>query len=41
MGWVPGNVFGTVVDGLDRMAEACHDLWLRGVEGETLSYARA
>ena len=41
VGWVPGNVFGTVVDGLDRMAEACHDLWLRGVEGETLSYARA
>lgn len=40
VGWVPGNVFGTVVDGLDRMAEACNDLWLRGVEGETLSYRR-
>ncbi|OIV38314.1 hypothetical protein BIV57_06535 [Mangrovactinospora gilvigrisea] len=40
-GWVPGSVFGTVVDGLDRFADACQDLWRRGAEGETLSYRRA
>lgn len=40
-GWVPGNVFATIVDGLDGMAEAAQDIWLRGVEGETLTYARA
>ncbi|UFU07513.1 DUF3830 family protein [Ruania halotolerans] len=41
MGWVPGNVFATITDGLEEMAAACNDLWLRGVEGETLSFARA
>ncbi|MFG3506301.1 DUF3830 family protein [Streptomyces sp. WAC05374] len=40
-GWVPGIVWGTVVDGLDRMAEACHDLWRAGALGETLSFRRA
>lgn len=40
-GWVPGNVFATIVDGLDGMAEAAQDMWLRGVEGETFTYARA
>jgi hypothetical protein len=39
-GWVPGNVFGTVVDGLDEMAAACQDLWMGGVRGETLSFNR-
>lgn len=39
-GWVPGNVFATVVDGLDRMAEAANDLWRRGFEGETLAFRR-
>ena len=39
-GWVPGNVFATVVEGLDDLAEASQDLWLRGVEGETLSLTR-
>lgn len=39
-GWVPGNVFATIEQGLDEMAEAAQDLWLRGVEGETLSYQR-
>jgi hypothetical protein len=37
---VPGNVFGTVVDGLDEMAAACQDLWMGGVRGETLSLNR-
>lgn len=40
-GWVPGNVFGAVVEGLEEMAEACHDLWMGGVRGETLSFQRA
>jgi hypothetical protein len=37
---VPGNVFGAVVEGLDEMAEACQDLWMGGVRGETLSFSR-
>ncbi|WP_103501959.1 DUF3830 family protein [Streptomyces sp. SM14] len=40
-GWVPGIVWGSVVDGLDRMADACQDLWRAGALGETLSFARA
>ncbi|MCE0486585.1 DUF3830 family protein [Ornithinimicrobium sediminis] len=35
-GWVPGNVFGTVVEGLEQMAHACQDLWMGGVRGESL-----
>jgi hypothetical protein len=41
VGWVPGTVFATVIDGLDAMADACNDLWMRGVDGETLTFARA
>jgi hypothetical protein len=40
MGWVPGNVFATIEQGLPQMADAAQDLWLRGVDGETLSFAR-
>ncbi|WP_129842374.1 DUF3830 family protein [Streptomyces sp. RFCAC02] len=40
-GWIPGIVWGTVVDGLDRMADACQDLWRAGALGETLSFRRA
>ena len=40
-GWVPGNVFGTITEGLPDIAAAAQDLWLRGVEGETLSFRRA
>ena len=40
VGWVPGTVFATVVDGLDAIAAACNDLWMRGVDGETLTFAR-
>lgn len=40
-GWVPGIVWGTVVDGLDRMADACQDLWRAGALGETLGFRRA
>ncbi len=40
-GWVPGIVWGAVVDGLDRMADACQDLWRAGALGETLTFRRA
>lgn len=40
-GWVPGNVFATVVEGLDELAAACQDLWMGGVRGEQLRFARA
>lgn len=41
VGWVPGNVFGAVREGLDVMAEACHDVWRSGSVGERLVYERA
>ncbi len=41
VGWVPGNVYGTIVEGLDRMAEACHDVWRSGSVGERLVYERS
>lgn len=40
-GWVPGSVFATIEDGLDAIAAAAQDLWLRGVEGESLTFRRA
>lgn len=40
VGWVPGNVYGTIVEGLERMAEACHDVWRSGSVGERLLYSR-
>ena len=40
VGWVPGNVFATIVKGLDEIAAAAQDLWRRGFEGETLHFAR-
>lgn len=39
-GWVPGNVFAAVVEGLDEMAAACQSIWMDGARGETLSLAR-
>jgi hypothetical protein len=39
-GYVPGNVFATVTAGLDGMAAAAQDMWLRGVENERLSFRR-
>lgn len=39
-GFVPANVFATIVRGLDELAAASQDLWKRGVEGETLSFRR-
>ncbi len=40
-GWVPGKVFGTVVQGLDEMAAACQDVWMGGARGETLTFTRS
>ncbi|MFF3289722.1 DUF3830 family protein [Streptomyces sp. NPDC003023] len=40
-GWVPGIVWGEVVEGLGAMADACQDLWRTGAAGETLSFRRA
>lgn len=40
-GWIPGNVFATIVEGLDEMAEACQSIWMDGARGETLAFARA
>ncbi|SHK91783.1 Protein of unknown function [Pseudonocardia thermophila] len=40
VGWVPGNVFATIVEGLPAMAEACHDVWRSGSVGERLVYSR-
>ncbi len=39
-GWVPGNVFATIVEGLDEMAAACQDLWMGGARGETLAFTQ-
>lgn len=39
-GWVPGNVFATVISGLDDIAEACQSIWMDGARGETLTFAR-
>ncbi|QDP97198.1 DUF3830 family protein [Microlunatus elymi] len=39
-GWVPGNVYGTIVQGLEEFAMACNDIWMSGARGETLTYAR-
>jgi hypothetical protein len=39
-GWVPGNVFATIVEGLAEMKAACQDIWMGGARGETLTYAR-
>ncbi|WP_174555149.1 DUF3830 family protein [Actinomadura hibisca] len=40
VGWVPGNVYATVVEGLGPMAEACNDVWRSGAVGERLVYQR-
>lgn len=41
VGWVPGNVFATITDGLVEFAAACNDIWMGGARGETLTFARA
>lgn len=39
-GWVPGNVFATVTENFEAMAQACQDIWRNGFEGEQLSFKR-
>lgn len=39
-GWVPGNVYATIIEGLDDFAAACNDIWMSGARGETLTYSR-
>ncbi|MFR0352796.1 DUF3830 family protein [Streptomyces sediminimaris] len=41
VGWVPGIVWGQVVEGLEEMAEGCNDLWRSGAAGEKLTFRRA
>ncbi|MFI6344165.1 DUF3830 family protein [Streptomyces sp. NPDC050560] len=41
LGWIPGIVWGQVVDGLEEMADACQDLWRAGATGESLVFRRA
>ncbi|MFE2061658.1 DUF3830 family protein [Streptomyces sp. NPDC059467] len=38
VGWVPGIVWGEVVEGLAELAEACNDLWRNGAAGERLAF---
>lgn len=40
VGWVPGNVYGSIVEGLAEFAEACNDVWRSGSVGERLVYQR-
>jgi hypothetical protein len=40
-GWVPGNVFGEITEGLEEMAAACQDVWMGGARGESLTFARS
>lgn len=39
-GFVPGNVFGAIEEGLDRLAAAAQDIWQAGAVGERLSFRR-
>ncbi|HET7387047.1 MAG TPA: DUF3830 family protein [Nocardioidaceae bacterium] len=39
-GWVPGNVFATIEDGLEEFAAACQEVWMGGARGKSLSLAR-
>ncbi|BCT77923.1 hypothetical protein SCMU_37650 [Sinomonas cyclohexanicum] len=41
VGWVPGNVFATIVEGLDELAAASQDIWMGGARGERLIIDRA
>jgi len=39
-GWVRGNVYAQIVEGLAEFAAACNDVWRAGAIGERLTYAR-
>lgn len=40
VGWVPGNVFAAIDQGLPEFAAACQDVWMNGAAGETLRFER-
>lgn len=40
IGFVPGNVFARIDEGLGEMAAAAQDLWRAGTIGETLRFSR-
>lgn len=40
VGWVPGNVYGTIVEGLEELAAASQDIWMGGARGERLIIER-
>ena len=40
-GWVPGNVYASIVDNLDGFARACDDVYRNGSTGEVLTYRRS
>lgn len=40
VGFVPGNVFGTIIEGLDDLAVAGQDVWRGGALGEELLFRR-
>ncbi|MDZ7732891.1 MAG: DUF3830 family protein [Acidimicrobiia bacterium] len=40
VGFVPGNVFATVVEGLDELAAVGNDIWRAGAIGEELHFRR-
>lgn len=40
VGFVPANVFASIVEGLDEMAAAANDVWRAGAIGEVLSFRR-
>ncbi len=39
-GFVPGNVFGTITEGLSEFAEAAQDVWRGGAKGERIRFSR-
>ncbi|WP_369271260.1 DUF3830 family protein [Streptomyces sp. R11] len=40
VGWVPGIVWGQIVEGLEELAQGCNDLWRAGALGESLRFRR-
>ena len=40
VGWVVGNVFATIVEGLEDMAKAGNDIWRSGSVDERLTFSR-
>lgn len=40
VGFVPANVFASIVENLDEIAKACNDVWRGGSRGERLSFRR-